>query len=292
MHDKKAPTSQIITVVTAGVLAVSFAVLFIRWCEAPAFTIAAYRLGISSLFLLITGYYKLPNLVNRLGKRDWQIGALSGFFLAVHFSSWIKSLEITSVASSVVLVSTAPFWAALGAWLLLKASVKRLFVIGFLLAFAGMIVIAQSGVGESQDSLFGNLLALLGAIGGAGYMLCGRYLRKRCDTFSYVTVSYSFAAIFLLALAVFSGTQLSGFSWQTYMLFMLIALVPQLIGHTSFNWTLKYLSTPVVSTILLGEPVFATILAFIFLAEIPAPAHVAGCSLILIGVILAIWSER
>lgn len=277
---------------TAGVLAVSFAVLFIRWCEAPAFTIAAYRLGISSLFLIFTGYAKLPDLVNRLGKSDWQIGALSGFFLAVHFSAWIKSLEITSVASSVVLVSTAPFWAALGAWLFLKAPIKRLFAIGFLLAFGGMFVIAQPEAGDSQDSLFGNFLALLGAIGGAGYMLCGRYLRKRYDTFSYVTVSYSFAAIFLLALAVFSGTQLSGFSWQTYGMFMLIALAPQLIGHTSFNWALKYLSTPVVSTILLGEPVFATILAYLFLAEIPAFEQIAGCSLILIGVILAIWSER
>ena len=292
MESRKAPTIQIITVVTAGVLAVSFAVLFIRWFDAPAFTIAAYRLGISSLFLIFTGYAKLPELFNRLGKRDWQIGALSGFFLALHFSSWIKSLEITSVASSVVLVSTAPFWAALGAWLFLKAPVKRLFVVGFLLAFAGMIVIAQLGAGGSQDSLSGNFLALVGAIGGAGYMLCGRYLRKRFDTFSYVTVSYSFAAVFLLALAVFSGTQLSGFSWRTYMLFLLIALVPQLIGHTSFNWALKYLSTPVVSTILLGEPVFATILAYMFLAEIPALGQVAGCSLILIGVILAIWSER
>jgi drug/metabolite transporter (DMT)-like permease len=292
LYADKASATKIITVISIGVLAVSFAVLFIRWCDAPAFAIAAYRLAISSILLLATGITRLPALFKNFSRRDWLLAALSGVFLAIHFSAWIKSLEITSVASSVVLVSTAPFWAAFGAWLFLKATVRRLFFWGFLFAFAGMIFIAWQGVGQGQDSLFGNFLALLGAIGGAGYMLCGQALRRKFDTFSYVTVSYSFAAIFLLCLALLSDIPLSGFSWQTYGLFLLIALVPQLIGHTSFNWALKHLSTPVVSTILLGEPVFATILAFIFLAEIPTLAQIFGCSLVLAGIALAIWSER
>lgn len=123
-------------------------------------------------------------------------------------------------------------------------------------------------------------------------MLCGRYLRAQLDTLSYILLAYSFAAIFLVLLAVGTGTPLWGFSWQTYGLFVLIALVPQLVGHTSFNWALKYLSTPVVSTIMLGEPVFATLFAYLLLAETPALAQIAGCLLILVGVALAIWSEK
>lgn len=290
IHDEPTPF-RLISIATIGVLAVSLAAIFIRWCQAPALAIAAYRLCISSLVLIVLGYRKWPVLLQNLESREWRIAAISGLFLAIHFGAWISSLEMTSVASSVVLVSTSPFWAALGAWLFLKARIQRFFVFGFLLAFAGMIVIASQG-SNHQDSFAGNALALIGAIGGAGYMLCGRYLRAKLDTLSYVMLAYTFAGVFLLLLVLASGTPLSNFSWQTYGLFLLIALVPQLVGHTSFNWALKYLSTPVVSTIMLGEPVFATIFAFLLLSEIPSLSQVAGCLLILLGVALSIWSDK
>ncbi len=284
--------TKLLLILPTGLLAVSIASILIRWCEAPALTIATYRLCIASILLYLMGGRKARHAFTRLGRRDLQWGIISGFFLALHFAAWIRSLELTSVASSVVLVSTAPFFVVLGARVFLHSRVAGLLALGLTVAFAGLVLIAHSDFSARGENMAGDLLAILGAVGGAGYMLCGRYLRARLDTYTYIFIAYSIAAVLLLLAAALSSTPLTGFSGTTYGLFVLIALVPQLVGHSSFNWSLKYLSAPLVSTILLGEPILASFLAVIFLHEIPTAWQMAGSLLVILGVGFAIWSEK
>ncbi len=283
---------KLLSVIFTGLLAVSGSALLIRLCQAPSLSIAFYRILIASTILLFMNAGSNRRVWLDLHAREWRIGLLSGFFLAVHFAAWVSSLKFTTVTNSIVLVSTAPFFVALGNWIFFGRRPALMLAGGLALAFTGSLLMTQQqNVSLHPDSLTGDMLALFGAIAAAGYMLCGRILRERLNTLTYVTLAYSFSAVFLLIFAVALSAPLSGFSSRTWLLFLLIALFPQLIGHTAFNWTLKYLSAPVVATILLGEPVLAGLLAFFFLHEIPGPAQISGAALILTGVIIAIWSE-
>lgn len=274
-----------------GLLAVSMASILIRWCEAPPLAIAVYRTTIAAAVLLGAGGKRMWRKLYHLAPRQLAICSLSGLFLTLHFATWITSLSLTTVASSVVLVATSPFFVAIGARYILKTQLSWMLLMGLALAFIGMLGVAHDDFFAANDSLLGDVLALTGAVGGAGYILCGRHLRASLDTQIYVSVAYTVSALSMLLIVFIADVPLTGYPLKAYSLFALIALVPQLIGHTSFNWLLKYLSAPFVATILLGEPVIASILAFILLHEQPATLQLAGSGLILAGVVLAIWSE-
>ncbi len=285
------PVAQMAVILPVGLLAVSVASILIRWCEAPALSIAAFRLVIAAATLMVLGGTQSLSHLAGLWELPARWTVLSGFFLAIHFAAWIRSLDLTSVAISVVLVSTAPFFAAIGARVFLGARPSSLLWLGLSIAFVGLVIITRSQAPGTANSLAGNLLAILGAVGGAGYMLIGRYLRPHMSNFRYILLTYSSAAVFLLAAALIVGTPLVGFSGKTYLLLLAIAWVPQLLGHSSFNWALKYLSAPLVATIMLGEPVMASILAFLLLHESLTGIQILGSVLILVGVGFAIWSE-
>jgi drug/metabolite transporter (DMT)-like permease len=164
-------------------------------------------------------------------------------------------------------------------------------VVGIAIAISGMVAIGFDEAAASENATLGNTLALMGAVGGAGYFIIGRKLRKRIDTLAYVSVVYSVTAILLIAIAGAFDLNFLGYRPQTYLLFFLIAMVPQVIGHTSFNWALKYISATMVSLVILGEPIGASLLAFFVLGEKITAFQGIGGSLILTGVGLAIWSE-
>jgi len=287
-----------------GILIVSTSSIFIRYAqkEAASIVIAAWRLSLASLILLpvvLAGYRK-----ELMGLRRGQVllALLAGGFLALHFATWITSLEYTSVASSVVLVSTSPLWVALLSPLVLRERPSRLVILGMVVALIGgtlvgfseacsvtprgLICPAASELFQGGASL-GNLLALAGAITAAGYLLVGRWLRPTISLMVYIFTVYGVAAVILLILAVFSGKPLAGFPPVTYLYLLILAAGPQLLGHTSFNYGLRYLSASFVSIALLGEPIGSTILALIVLGEIPGPLEVIGGVIILVGIYLA-----
>lgn len=285
------PLSRVLTVVTAGIVAVSFAAIFIRWCEAPPLAIAFYRLFFASLLFWLMGGVRSAREFGTFSAADWKWATISGFALALHFATWITSLSFTTVSSSVVLVSTSPVFVALGSILVLRESLRPLQGLGLLVALAGAAIITFDAASSGQNSLWGNALALAGALCGGVYFLIGRMMRKRMATIPYVTLCYSAAAVFLLLIAQLFSAPLRGYSWQTFGLLALLALVPQMIGHTSFNWALKHLSAPAVSVLLLGEPVGASVLAFVFFQEQPSAQTLLGGCCTLAGVALAILSE-
>ncbi|MEX1246904.1 MAG: DMT family transporter [Anaerolineales bacterium] len=291
-------------VMLVGIFAVSSAALLIRFAqrEASSLVIAAYRMGFSALILLPFAIPRYSAELRRLTPSELALAALSGFLLAMHFATWILSLEFTSVASSVVIVTTNPLWVALLAPIFLKERLIPAILIGMLVALAGGVVVALSDsciqaaggllcppLSEfvRGEAFFGDFLALLGAWTGAGYILIGRRLRPTLPLTPYIFLVYGMAALVLVAMVAFSGQPAFGFSGKVYMYLLLLALLPQLLGHSSFNWVLAHLPASYVSIALLGEPIGATILAFFLFNEVPSGIKIFGAMLILAGILVA-----
>jgi drug/metabolite transporter (DMT)-like permease len=271
-----------------AILAVSTASVFIRYAQAqaPSLVIAAYRLTLAALILApIAGLNNRAEL-RRLERADWRWAMGAGTFLALHFATWITSLEYTSIASSVVIVTTSPLWVALAGWLLLREKLTRPVIAGLVIAIAGGVIVSLSDTQQDTGKapLVGNALALAGAWMVAGYWLIGRRLRTKLALIPYVAVVYGTAAIVLAAMALAAGQALTGYSPETYLWFLLLALVPQLIGHSAFNWALAHLPAVFIAVATLGEPIGSVALAYVLLGEMPAPFKLLGAALILSGI--------
>ncbi len=286
-----------------AILAVSTASIFIKFAQedAPSLVIAALRLTLASLALAPIALTRHRAELRSLTRTDLTLGLLSGLFLSIHFATWITSLEYTTIASSVVLVSTGPLWVALLAPVFLREPLTRPILIGMALALVGGIVIGMSdscawnnGIScPSLDqvlhgrALLGNFLALTGALMVAGYLMIGRKLRIKISLVPYVFLVYSTAAICLLAFMLIAGESPFGYTPITYLWILLLALIPQLIGHSTYNWALAHLPAAFVAITTLGEPIGSAILAYFILQETPTAAVLTGGALILIGIYLA-----
>lgn len=289
----------------AGIAAVSTAAIFIRFAQAegaPSIVIAAARLTIASLALAPFALARHRSDLRRLERGEWALALLAGVFLALHFAAWITSLEYTSVASSVVLVTTTPLWVALLAPLALGERTRPAAFVGMALALVGGAAVGLSDACSRsagalscpplQDFLggsafLGDLLALAGAWMAAGYLLVGRKLRAKLPLTAYVFVVYGAAAVTLVAIMLGMGQSPLGFGPRAYLWFLLLALVPQLLGHTAFNWALKYAPASFVSAILLGEPIGSALLAWAIFGELPGAMKLGGAALLLAGIWLA-----
>lgn len=277
---------------TAGVVAVSFAAILIRKADAPAIVIAAYRMGIAALVVAPTatvlgGWRSLP------GPRDVLLCLTASAFLAIHFVGWIASLQYTSVASSVVLVTATPLMVALASRVFLKEPLRRGVLLGIALGLAGSIVIAAGDLASAgQGNLLGDALALLGAVAMTGYLLVGRRVRPRVSILPYLTLVYVGAALLLLAGVGIAWAPLSGYSGQTYLFLVLVALVPQVLGHSLLNWSLARVTATLVSIAVMAEPVVSTVLALVLLREAPPITSYAGGVVILTGIYLSTRRPR
>lgn len=274
-------------VLTLGILAVSCGSIFVRLANAPALAVSAYRvLWATVLFApaLIAGPIRewAP-----LRRRDWGLLILSGVALALHFALWIASLSYTSVASSVLMVDTTPFFIGLASHWVLGRPCRARFWLGLGLAFAGCILIFRGDWSQSAASMRGNVLALGGAVAMAIYLLVGSRARKKLSLISYVWPVYATSAVVLLMVCLVSRTPLRGFPPGTYVFMFLLGLIPQCIGHTTYNWSLRWLPPTLVALIGLSEPVGASLLAYLILHESLTPVKLAGGAVVLAGIYLA-----
>jgi drug/metabolite transporter (DMT)-like permease len=274
-------------ILALGVVCVAFAAIFIRLAEAPSIVIATYRLGIASLILAPIALTRARNELFRLSRREIILAGCSGVFLALHFALWIASLRYTTVTSSVVLVTISPVFVAVVSYFLFREKITRRILIGIAVSIIGAIIIGFNNWQLGGASVKGSILALLGAMAVAGYLLIGRKLRQKMGLLSYIFLTYSSAAVILLVWSLIVGGSLTGYSGKTYLMFVLLALVPQLLGHSSFNWSLRFVPATMVTIAVLGEPVGATILAFAILKEVPSIIEIIGGILILGGIALA-----
>jgi len=269
-----------------GIIAVSTASIFIKLCDAPALIIATYRMVFASLMLIpFAGSQKIWKGWSR-SDIEWMI--LSGILLSLHFASWIASLKYTSVASSVVLVSTHPIFVGIGSWLFLKERLALNLILGIALSFFGSGLISYGDRTLSKEALIGDGLALVGAITASGYFLIGRKMRRNRDLLSYIFPVYSTAGLALIIFAIVFQKSFFGYSSSTYLFLFLLALIPQLIGHTTFNWALRYLPASMVSITILGEPIGSTLLAYFVLGEKLTLLKILGGISIFAGILIAL----
>ncbi len=269
-----------------GVLAVSFAAIFIRLADAPPLVIAAYRLTIASIILIPIASVKSMRGLKQLSRRDMLLILLSSISLALHFGLWITSLSYTSIASSVVLVTSHPAFVAVISYFLWGERLNRLTIGGIAIALIGVIVINYGGFTFGSQALLGNLLAFLAGFVVAAYLIIGGQLRARIDILSYLTLVYSCAAVILLVAAIISGHSFFGYSTTTYIMLILLALVPQLLGHSCLNLAVRLIPVTLVSVAILGEPVGATLLGCFILSEMPTVNEIVGGLLILGGIFI------
>ncbi len=279
-------TSSIVLLV--GIIAVSAASILIRNAQTttPSLVIASYRMTIASLVVVPVALWRHHEELRKLRATEWLLAAASGVFLALHFAAWVTSLEYTSVTSSVVLDATSPMWVAIGSWLLLRERLTRPVIFGLIVAVAGSLVIGLGDMtqGTSSTSLLGNSLALVGALMVTGYWLIGRRVRGSLSLAPYVAIVYSMAAVVLLLMVAGARQPLTGYNATTYVWLVLLALVPQLVGHSSFNWALARLPAVFVAVATLGEPIGATVLAYFLLNETPTTIRMFGAALVLAGI--------
>lgn len=293
-----------------GVLATSSAAILITYAMQdgmPSPVIAAGRLTLAALALTpfalfgrgstseegnSAGLYRQE--LGRLVRRDLLLAVASGLLLAIHFATWIASLEYTSVLISVVMVSTGPLWVALLEFVFLRLVPRPLVLVGLIVAISGGILIGLAGENSTASGGFGMgaLLALIGAVAIACYLVIGRQVRAKLSLIPYIWLVYGIAALFLLALALIDGASFAGYPLRAYAMIVLLAIAPQLIGHTSFNNALKYLSATYVSIATQMEPIGSAIAAAIIFQQFPVPAQLAGSAAVIAGVLLATLGQR
>ncbi len=282
-----------------GVVVVSFAAILIRFAHAEgasSLAIAAVRLTVASLVLAPFAWLRAGREMLRLPRRELGLCMLSGILLAAHFWAWITSLEHTSVASSTALVTTNPLWVALASAIFLRERPGVVAVAGILLTLAGSVLIfgADAGRTPGPDSapMLGNVLALAGAISASGYLLVGRALRTRVSLTAYIWLAYSTAAVLLLAAATATGASLMALPAAAWLFMVALALGPQLIGHTTFNWALRRLTATFVAVAILGEPVGSALLAYFIFGERFSALQFGGFVLLLLGIFVAARDEQ
>ena len=302
-----------------GLTAISFGAILARFAQGasvPSLSIAAWRLGFAALavtpfalwMLLRSGRQSCAqkDLGNAtlptgsaesyvLSRRQLGLGLAAGLCLALHFGTWISSLEYTSVASSTALVTTNPLWIGLASFVLFGERPGRAMLAGIALSLAGSFLIFLSdsqSAAAGSNSLLGNGLALIGSWCFSAYLMIGRRLRAGLTLTLYIWLAYGIAALFLFGAAGGSGAALSGFALSGWLALIGMAIGPQLIGHTSYNWSLKHVSATFIAVVTLGEPIGSALMAFAFFGETLAPIQAAGFFLLLVGIYLAAKGER
>jgi len=270
-----------------AVIVVSWGAILVRLCDAPSIAIAFYRMAIAGALVLPWGL----RAAGRVGGTTFGWAAAAGALLALHFATWISSLAYTTVASSVVLVSAQPVFTAMLAPVLVGERPGRRGWGAVALTFAGTAVLAGGDWRADRDALLGDLLALAGALAAALYLTIGRRVRDRIGFARYLTIVYGTGAACLLLLTVLGGVALRGYSQATWLWLVLIAVGPNLTGHSLLNWSVRRLRTLTVSLALLGEPLLATLYAAVLLGETPRPSFYGGAVLIVAGVALAVVEE-
>jgi len=272
-----------------AVVAISFAALFFRLAEPThPLVAAAVRLGISAVLLL--PFVLRAGRQGRLDASMVKAACLGGVFYAVHFGAWVSSLTMTTVAASVTLVTATPLLLALIGLVTGKDRPDRRLWQSLLVACVGIGIIGWESLDEG--ALIGNLLALVGAAGMAFYLLVARGQGERLDPWAFTGIATGVGAFILSGASVATGISLEVPNQSALFFLFLAALVPQLIGHTLLTWALKRVSPVIVGTATLGEPVGASLLAWIWLGEGVGPLVVLGCFITLSGVALAVWRGR
>lgn len=269
-----------------GVISVSLSAIFVKLASADAGVIAFYRMLFSVLIMLPWFLMKYRDEILTLSKRDWLFSSIAGIFLAFHFILWFESLNYTSVASSTVLVTMQPLFAFIGTYLFFKENITLKTILAGSIAIIGSVLISWGDFRVSGDALYGDILALIACALVTGYLLFGQDVRQRLSLVTYTMVVYSISTVVLFFYVLIKGESFGPYATMDWVWFILLAIIPNLLGHNLFNWAIKYVSTNVISIAILFEPVGAAILAIFIFNEYLTFSQIAGGTIVILGIML------
>jgi len=275
-----------------GVISVSLSAIFVKLANAEAGVIAFYRMLFSVLIMAPLFFGKYTNEVKQLRMRDWLFSSVAGIFLAFHFILWFESLNYTSVASSTVLVTLQPLFAFVGTYFFFKESITLKTIFAGAIAIVGSILISWGDFKLSGTAFYGDMLALIACALVTAYFLFGQDVRKRLSLVTYTMLVYAVSTITLLIYVLIKGESFGPYPTMDWIWFILLAIVPNLLGHTLFNWSIKYVSTNVVSIAILFEPIGAAILALLIFKEYLIATQIIGGFIVIVGILLFVVDEK
>lgn len=286
------PKSKHYLALLIGAIAVSTSAILVKLSSAPAAIIATYRLLFTVLLMVPFFTPKYWSEIRLIKKKDWIYSIIAGVFLAFHFIFWFESLNYTSVASSVVLVTLQPLFAFIGTYLFFKEKISLGTFLSGILAILGSFIISWGDFKVSGMALWGDLLAIIAAVMVTAYFLFGQTVRKRLSLFTYTFVVYLISSITLIIYDLILGYSLFYYTKQDWLVFLLLAIIPTLLGHTLFNWAIKWLSTSIISMTILFEPVGASVLAYFILNEVLTGSQWIGGLILMAGLFLFLWMNN
>lgn len=275
-----------------GVISVSTSAILVKVSTAPSGVIAFYRLLFSVLFMLPIFLLKYVPELRLITRRDWLFSIFAGIFLAFHFILWFESLNYTSVASSTVLVTLQPLFAFIGTYLFFKEKFSGKAILSGITAIIGSVIISWGDFKISGSALYGDILALIACALITANFMFGQTVRQRLSLVTYTFVVYSISTITLFFYVIIKQEPFLPYGTSDWIYFILLALIPTLLGHTLFNWSLKYLSTSTISMAILFEPVGAAVLAYFLLQEAITWTQALGGFIVIAGVSLFLLDER
>jgi drug/metabolite transporter (DMT)-like permease len=275
-----------------GVISVSTSAILVKFTSSPSGVIAFYRLFLSVLLLLPLFLTRYVSELRLITKRDWIYSMIAGIFLALHFILWFESLNYTSVASSTVLVTLQPLFAFIGTYFIFKEKISFMTIISGVIAIIGSAIISWGDFRISGSALFGDFLALFACALVTVYLMFGQTVRKRLSLITYTFIVYSFSSITLFLYVIIRNESFIPTQSSDWLYFFLLALIPTLLGHSLFNWTLKWISTSTISMAILFEPVGAIILAYYLLDEGLIWSQIIGGLIVIGGISLFVLDER
>ncbi|MCE3201213.1 DMT family transporter [Paenibacillus sonchi] len=274
-----------------GIVAISFSAIFIKWSAAPASVQGMYRLLFTSL-LMLPFARPYSGAAFALRRKDWMLLGASGILLALHFLLWMGSLKYTSVASSTMIMALEPVFIMLGAYMLYKDRSTGAAILGLAIAIFGVVLIGWGDIGLSSDNLKGDLLSVGGTVAVAGHLLIGQKLVARMPSYLYSLIIFITAAVVFAIYNLLAGIPFFDYPLREWGIFVLLAVVPTVFGHILFNWLLQFTSATTVSMNILGEPVGASMLAFLLLGEQLTGLQWTGGVLVMGGLAVYLLSGR
>lgn len=275
-------------VLIAALLAVAHAAIFVRLADADPLVTSAYRLLIASMVLIPVAGFTARAEIGRLNRREWKLIGGAAIFLALHFATWIASLDFTSIANSVVLVTLTPVWLAVWSVVALRSPPGSRTWAAIALAVGGSAIMGAGSARLGPETLMGDGLALAGGILFVGFLLLAEAARRTVGLIVFVTLVYSGATILLWAVVFALGLPLVGLSLETYLAFIGLGLVSQIIGHTGFNWAVRAIPPMVLALLFLAEPILSTALGWLYFGEGVARETLMGGALILAAIYLGV----
>lgn len=275
-----------------GVVSVSTSAILVKFSTSPAGVIAFYRLFLSVLLILPLFLTRYASELRLITKRDWIYSMIAGVFLALHFILWFESLNYTSVASSTVLVTLQPIFAFIGTYIFFKEKISIMTILSGIIAIIGSVIISWGDFRISGSALFGDFLALIACALVTVYLMFGQNVRKRLSLITYTFIVYLFSSLTLFIYVIIRNEPFIPKQSSDWIYFLLLALIPTLLGHSLFNWSLKWISTSTISMAILFEPVGAIILAYYLLNEVLIWSQIIGGLIVIGGISLFVMDER